>query len=85
VTFDPEWPIIWTIFERHYPDPGTFIPSVTVVLAAWCDAFLFWLERVDNEEAVDKLLNILKTVGRLELALNVCIRTISMLNVGSRG
>jgi hypothetical protein len=62
---------LWSIFETHYQDPGTFVPSVTAVVVAWCDAFGAWLERDENEESVDKLLDYLKTVGRLELILNV--------------
>jgi hypothetical protein len=73
VTFDPEWPILWGIFQQHYPDPGTFIPSVAAVVIAWCETFVSWLERAENEESVEKLLDILKNVGRLELALNVCM------------
>lgn len=61
------------MFQKHYPDPGTFIPSIARNVHTWCDAFLSWIERADNEESVDKLLDELKNVGRLEIVLNVCI------------
>lgn len=47
------------------------MPNIVAVVVAWCDAFLPWVERSENEELVDKLLDALKTVGRLELRLNV--------------
>jgi hypothetical protein len=47
------------------------VPNIVAVVVAWCDAFLPWVERSENEELVDKLLDALKTVGRLELRLNV--------------
>ena len=71
MNFEPEWPLLWAVFEQHYPDLGTFVPSIVAVVVAWCDAFLPWLERSENEELVDKLLDALRTVGRLELRLDV--------------
>lgn len=65
--------MIWSIFESHYPDPATFVPSITAVVLAWCYAFTTWLEQDDNEDFVDKLLDVLKNVGTLELVLNVSI------------
>ena len=69
--FDPEWPIIWGVFEKHYPDPATFVPSIAAVVVAWSDAFVRWLEQGENEELVDKLLEALATVGSLKLGLDV--------------
>lgn len=82
VNFDPEWPILWAIFEKHYPDPATFVPILATVLTVWCNAFISWLENSDNEESVEMLLDKLKEVGILKLELNVLLTFPFALIVG---
>jgi hypothetical protein len=71
VVFDPEWSMLWESLKSHYPDPATFIPSITAVVIAWCDAFTAWMEAEESEELVEKLLDILKGERRLALFLEV--------------
>jgi hypothetical protein len=71
VTFAQEWPMIWSEFQSNYPDNATFIPSVIAAVVAWCDAFVDWLERDENQDSVDKVIDGLGTKGRMQLLLKV--------------
>jgi hypothetical protein len=63
--------MLWSTLKPYYPDPGTFIPSMVIILKAWVEAFTTWLEDEGNEEAVDRMLSALKDVQGLMLALEV--------------
>jgi hypothetical protein len=73
VSFDPEWGMLWTTLHSYYPDQATFVPNVASVITIWCQAFTTWLEDESNEEAVERLLDALKGVGSLKLALEVLL------------
>jgi hypothetical protein len=63
--------MLWTTLHSYYPDQATFIPNIASVITTWCHAFTTWLEDDANEEAVERLLDALKGVGSLKLALEV--------------
>jgi hypothetical protein len=65
--------MLWSTLKPYYPDPGTFIPSMVIILKAWVEAFTTWLEDEGNEEAVDRMLGALKDVQGLMLALEVIV------------
>ena len=71
ITLDPEWGMLWASLSAFYPDQSTFIPSVVGVLTQWCEAFTTWVEEDSNEVAVERLLDALKGVGVVRLALEV--------------
>jgi len=60
IVLDPEWSMLWESLKPSYPDPSTFIPTISNTLIAWCDCFTSWLENEDNEEAIEKFLDGLK-------------------------
>jgi hypothetical protein len=76
VFFDPEWSMLWETLKPYYPDPATFIPKISGIIIAWCDAFIFWLENEDNEKAVERVLDILKGTSRLNLLLEVGLQSL---------
>jgi len=63
--------MLWTTLHSYYPDQATFVPNVATVITTWCQAFTTWLEDESNEEAVERLLDALKSVGSLKLDLEV--------------
>jgi hypothetical protein len=65
--------MLWSTLKPYYPDPGTFIPSMVIILKAWVEAFTTWLEDGGNGEAVDRMLGALKGVQGLMLALEVIV------------
>lgn len=71
VILEPEWTMLWETLKPYYHDPETFIPSISAIVIAWCDAFTSWLESDENEVAVEKLLDALKNTNRLKLLLEV--------------
>jgi hypothetical protein len=71
VTLDPEWLMLWKTLQAFYPDNATFVPSIATVIINWCDAFMSWLESEENEDAVEKLLDALTHVNRLDLMIEV--------------
>jgi len=70
IDFDPEWPQLWSILQPHFSDTSTFVPHISEVIVAWCDAFLLWLKDDSNEEAVEQLLEEIK-YERVPLYLEV--------------
>jgi hypothetical protein len=71
VTLDPEWLMLWKTLQAFYPDNATFVPSIATVIINWCDAFMSWLESEENEDTVEKLLDALTHVNRLDLMIEV--------------
>ncbi len=72
ITLDPEWAMLWKTLQVSYPDNSSFVPSIAIVIIAWCDAFMSWLESEENEEQVEKLLDGLKSKNRLEIVVEAC-------------
>ncbi|KAH7403680.1 hypothetical protein BKA64DRAFT_458299 [Cadophora sp. MPI-SDFR-AT-0126] len=71
IFIDPEWTMLWKTLQAHYPDSSIFVPDITTVILAWCDAFLLWLENSDSEEHVESLLEFLKSRSKLEIVLEI--------------
>lgn len=63
--------MIWEEVKTSYPDPATFIPIVSDVVIAWCDALAVWLDSDKNEPSVERLLDSLTRDTRLRLFLEV--------------
>jgi hypothetical protein len=62
--------------KPYYADPATFIPKISGIIIAWCDAFVLWLENEDNEKAVERVLDILKGACRLNLWIEVSLQSL---------
>ncbi|KAF4635046.1 hypothetical protein G7Y89_g3042 [Cudoniella acicularis] len=71
LTIDPEWTMLWKTLQSFYPDNATFVPSIANIVISWCEAFLGWIEREENEEQVEKLLDGLKGKGKVEIVLEI--------------
>jgi hypothetical protein len=56
IVFDPEWLMVWDTLKIHCHDTSGFIPSITGIMIAWCDAYRSWLEREIKEDIVEKFL-----------------------------
>lgn len=77
VHLDPEWLMLWKMLQAYYPEQAIFVPNIASTIISWCDAFTTWLEDEKNEEDVDKLLEALKSKGRLEIVLEVILHCLS--------
>ncbi|KAH8593829.1 hypothetical protein B0O99DRAFT_688267 [Bisporella sp. PMI_857] len=69
IVLDTEWPMLWETLKPYYSDPSSFIPSVTNILIAWCDAFSAWLENSNNEEDVENILEILSSFQMVKIVI----------------
>ncbi|KAK4695764.1 hypothetical protein P7C71_g2047, partial [Lecanoromycetidae sp. Uapishka_2] len=56
VTVMMEPTILWSELQKHYPDQGTFIPSLTAVIQAWADVLKAKLADESNSEWTDNFL-----------------------------
>jgi hypothetical protein len=74
VVIDPEWELLWTEMKPNFPDPGTFIPSIARVVAAWCISLTELAGNDDNAAWTDELLERLKQRCLLKITLEVRIQ-----------
>ena len=67
--------LLWSELQRFYPDPETFVPSITTVVQDWAECLTARLENDDNAAWTEKLLEVLMERGtvvkaRLEVSLS---------------
>ena len=67
--------LLWSELQRFFPDPETFIPSITSVVLAWAECLLARLEDEGNAAWTEKLLVVVMEQGtvvkvRVEVSLS---------------
>ena len=73
--------MLWTSVKEYYPDQTTFIPNISTIVIAWCEAFSTWLENDENSEGVERMLDALKTTNGVKLVLEVTSILLSIIKV----
>jgi hypothetical protein len=71
VHIEPEWELLWNELKGNFQDPGTFIPTISSILAGWCTSLSELAGRDENEEWTEELLENLKTRRRVNVIFEV--------------
>ena len=79
--------LLWSELERLYPDPETFVPSITSIVQAWAECLTARLEDDSNAGWTEKLLDVVMEHGtvvkvRVEVSLStqLCVLRTSAKN-----
>lgn len=64
--------MLWTELEPKFPDKNTFVPSITGVIAAWCEVLGARLEDDKFTEWTEDLLGKLESVRSVKIHVQVC-------------
>jgi len=71
VTCNPEWDMLWAELATSFPDKGTFIPSITGVIMAWCNVLATRLEDDKFASWTEDFLSKLESAGQVKLQVQV--------------
>ncbi|KAL8794623.1 MAG: hypothetical protein Q9195_002819 [Heterodermia aff. obscurata] len=58
-----DFALLWSELQRLYPDPETFVPSITSVVKAWAECLAARLEDDGNATWTEKLLDVVMEHG----------------------
>lgn len=68
---EPEWHMLWAELQPNFPDMSTFIPSISSIVTAWCNALTTILDDDKNSEWTEQLLEELSNTNTLKIRLEV--------------
>lgn len=73
ISIEPEWQLLWTELQKHYPDPSRFVPDVARTVVTWCRSLCEIAEDDSNEEWTETLLEKLKSAHVLKVVFDVSL------------
>lgn len=73
VIIEPEWQLLWAELQKHYEDPGRFVPDVARAVVTWCRSLCEMAENDANEEWTENFLEKLKGTHVLKVLFDVRI------------
>jgi len=70
----PQWQLLWTDLQPTYQDMGIFVPNLASVVYCWCTSLEALLDKGENEEWTEELLEKLGSTHGLNMLLEVQTR-----------
>jgi hypothetical protein len=67
----PQWQLLWADLQSTYQDMGIFVPNLASVVYCWCTSLEALLDKGENEEWTDELLEKLGSTYGLNMLLEV--------------
>lgn len=67
----PQWQLLWADLQPIYQDMGIFVPNLASVVYCWCTSLEALLDKGENEEWTEELLEKLGSTHGLNMRLEV--------------